>query len=145
MTREEVLNFAMASPDKFEICPGVSIRKHDLQAEVMCARCGVALPSPQVFVEATQSPTELLKVFPQLSEYVFIHAEARDTVEKLVYESPSKIPLLADRFFGKIPMERLESLMMFIYFDTAALEAAKAKILDDGSGIDSKNGQSPAA
>lgn len=65
-------------------------------------------------------------MFPQLSEYVFIHAEERGTVEKLGYESPSRIPQEADRFFGKIPPERL----MFIYFDTAVLAAAKAKIID---------------
>lgn len=69
-------------------------------------------------------------MFPQLSEYVFIHAEERGTVEKLGYESPSRIPQEADRFFGKILPERLEAMLMFIYFDTAVLAAAKAKIID---------------
>lgn len=145
MTREEILNLAMTSPDELELFAGASIRKHDLQAEVMCARCGIALPSAEIFVEAAKNPIELLKVFPQLSEYVFIHAEDRGVIEKLVYESPSKIPLEADRFFGKIPPERLEAMLMFIYFDTAALAAAKAKIIDEGSGVVSKNAPSPAA
>lgn len=144
MTREEILNLAMASPDKFELYPGAYLRKHDLQAEVMCARCGVALPSPEAFAKLAEAPVEMLKVFPMISEYVFIHAEAREAVEKIVYESPGQIPRLADRFFGKIPQERLEAALMFIYLDTAALEAARTKVIEDGGAAPSKNEPSPA-
>lgn len=55
MNREEILNLAMTSPDEMEIFLGASIRKHDLQTEVMCARCGVALPTAEIFVEAAKN------------------------------------------------------------------------------------------
>ncbi len=145
MTREEILNHAMTSPDEFEIAAGVRFRKTDLQAEMMCCRAGVAIPSPEDFVKMQSDPRLVLSLFPRISEFVYIHAAPRAEVEKVIYETPSELPRLADRFFGRLTPEKLDGLLAFIYLDRAAIAAAQAEAIPDEKLPTSKNAPSPAA
>lgn len=139
MTREEILNWAITAPAEIEVAPGIVFRRTDLFAEMMCSRVGVSLPIP------TETDGLSPAQFPQLAEFIFIHAAPRETVEKIVYETPSKLAIEADRFFAEIPQEKIERLVEFIYLDASAKTYAQAKVLPDDKPRKSKNAQIPAA
>lgn len=139
--REKILNDAMMAPDAVEVCPGVRVRRMSMQSLAMCSRVGVKIPGPDD-LKSAETPEDAFRVFPAISEFVFIHAAPIEAVEECVYVKPSLLARNADRFLTKIPVDKLVDVFLAISADQAAISAAETKI--DSEAPDSKNTPSPA-
>ena len=109
----------------------------------MCSRAGVNLPALERF-SAAKSDAEAFALFPLLSEFIFIHAAPIEEVERVVYSALSELPKAADRFFAKIPEDRLGDVVAAIVLDAKQIEAAQAEAIPRPGASRSKNAPSPA-
>lgn len=137
--RQNILDQSMLDPAETEIVPGVKMRKISLASLSMLARIGSPLAD---IASAAKTGAEFS--FPDIAEFLYIHAAPIDEVRDAVYHNRSAFAEKADAFCAAVPPDKLPAILAALAGDAQAVQLSQAQAIPDPKLPVSKNGQSPA-